>query len=331
MKGFKTGFLIPFVVLLFVVKVHAAEPLKGPSFTDPGRTFEMPPPWVKKPIRYEKWADTADVSVMLDQDAYQMILPLIQKYAKQRGLKIAIKEGTCGISAGMLGRKAVDIGGFCCPPGRQDRLPGLRFHTLGIVALAFLVHPDNPVDSVTITELRNIFQGKLYRWSELRTRNGRPGPQWVIRPIGRFHCPLRPGHWRLLLDNQDLFSPRLYEVGSMPDMIAQVSANKGAIGWEVLGRVEYYKKVGRVKPLRIDGYSPTDGNAIATKRYPFYRTYNITTWEGKGVENPKAKALVDYLMRQVARLGPEFGFIPASKLIKAGWKFKGDELIGEPD
>jgi phosphate transport system substrate-binding protein len=331
MKRFKTGFLIPFVVLLFVVEVHAAESLKGPSFTDPGRTFEMPPSWVKKPIRYEKWADKADVSVTLDQGVYQMILPLIQKYAKQRGLKIAVKEGTCGISAGMLDRKAVDIGGFCCPPGRQDRLPGLRFHTLGIVAQAFVVHPENPVESVTVTELRNIFQGKLYRWSELRTRNGKPGPQWVIRPIGRFHCPLRPGHWRLLLDNQDLFSPRLYEVGSMPDMIAQVSANKGAIGWEVLGMVEHYKKVGKVKPLRIDGYSPTDGNAIATKRYPFYRTYNITTWEGKGVENPKAKALVDYLMKEVESLGPEFGLVPASKLIKAGWRFKGDELIGEPD
>lgn len=311
--------------------MHAAEPLKGPSFIAPGQTFEMPPEWVKKPIRYEKWADKADVSVTLEQDVYHMILPLIQKYARQRGLKIAVKEGTCGISAGMLARKAVDIGGFCCPPGRQDRLPGLSFHTLGIVAKAFLVHPENPVESVSAIELRDIFQGKLYRWSELKTRNGKPGPQWVIRPIGRFHCPLRPGHWRLLLDNQDLFSPRLFEVGSMPDMIAQVSANKGAIGWEVLGMVEHYKNVGRVKPLRIDGYLPTDGNAIATKRYPFYRTYNITTWEGTGVENPRARALVDYLLKEVDSLGSEFGFVPASKLSKAGWKFKGDELIGEPD
>jgi ABC-type phosphate transport system substrate-binding protein len=260
-----------------------------------------------------------------------MILPLIQKYAKQRGLKIAVKEGTCGISAGMLDRKAIDIGGFCCPPGRQDRLPGLRFHTLGIVAKAFLVHPENPVESVSAKELRDIFQGKLYRWSQLKTRNGKPGPQWVIRPIGRLHCPLRPGHWRLLLDNPDLFSPRLYEVGSMPDMIAQVSTTKGAIGWEVLGMVEHYKNVGKVKPLRIDGYSPTDGNAIATNRYPFYRTYNITTWEGEGMENPRARALVDYLLKEVESFGSEFGFVPASKLSKAGWKFKGDELIGEPD
>ncbi len=330
MKRFKAVFIIPFAALSFAVVVHATETLKGPSFTSPNLTVKMPPEWVKKPIRYENWAAGSDISVTLEQDVYQLILPLIQEYAKQRGLKIAVKEGTCGISAGMLERKAVDIGGFCCPPGRQDRLPGLKFHTLGIVAKAFLVHPDNPVDSVSVTELRNIFQWKLYRWSELKTRSGKPGPKWVIRPIGRFHCPLRPGHWRLLLDNPNLFGPRLYEVGSIPDMIAQVSSYRGAIGWEVLGMVEHYKNVGRVKTLRIDGYSPTDGNAIATKRYPFYRTYNVTTWEGKGLENPKAKALVDYLRKEVQKLGPTFGFVPASKLVKAGWKFKGDELIGEP-
>jgi ABC-type phosphate transport system substrate-binding protein len=67
----------------------------------------------------------------------------------------------------------------------------------------------------------------------------------------------------------------------MPDMIAQVSSNKGAIGWEVLGMVEHYRNIGKVKPLRINGYSPTDVDAIAAKKYPFYRTYNITTWEGK--------------------------------------------------
>ncbi len=331
MKCLKSCFFIPFVALLFGVAVRAAEPLTGPSFTDPGRTFEMPSEWMKKPIRYEKWADNADISVALEQDVYQLILPLIEKYAKQRGLTIAVKEGTCGISAGMLKRKVVDIGGFCCPPGREDRLPGLKFHTLGIVAKAFLLHPENPIESVSSKELRDIFQGKLYRWSELKAGDGKAGPQWVIRPIGRFHCPLRPGHWRQLLDNGDLFSPRLYEVGSMPDMIAQVSANKGAIGWEVLGMVEHYKNVGKVKPLRIDGYSPTDGNAIAAKKYPFYRTYNLTTWEGKDVENPRARALVDYLLKEVEGLSSGFGFVPASKLGKAGWKFREDELIGEPD
>ncbi len=211
-------------------------------------------------------------------------------------------------------------------------MPGLKFHTLGIVAKAFLVHPENPVDNVSVKELRDIFRGKIRRWSELKTKDGRPGPPLTIKPVGRFHCPLRPGHWRFLLDNENLFSPELYEVGSMPDMIAAVAANKGAIGWETLGMVEHYRNMGRVIPLRIDGKSPSDVEALAAKRYPFYRTYNITTWEGKGVENPKAKALVDYLFNAVEGIDPvRSGMATASRLRKAGWKFKGNELVGEPN
>lgn len=194
------------------------------------------------------------------------------------------------------------------------------------------MHPENPVDNVSVKELRKIFQGKISRWSELKAKDGRPGPPLTIKPVGRFHCPLRPGHWRSLLDSEDLFSPRLYEVGSMPDMIAGVATNKGAIGWETLGMVEHYKDMGRVKTLKIDGNSPSDVEALATKRYPFYRTYNVTTWEGKDVENQKAKALVDYLINAVEGIDPvKSGIAPASTLRKAGWKFKGNELVGEPN
>jgi hypothetical protein len=36
-------------------------------------------------------------------------------------------------------------------------------------------------------------------------------------------------------------------------------------------------------------------------------------------------------MKEADNLGPGLGFVPATKLRKAGWKFKEDELIGEPD
>lgn len=320
------------IMVLFSAQAHAIDPLTGPPFTDPEDTFKMPPDWIRQPIKYEDWAGNADISVTLEQDVYQMLLPLIRKFEKEKGLKIAVKEGTCGISAGMLGRKVVDIGGYCCPPGKEDRLPGVNFHTLGIVAKAFLVHPANPVLNVSDIELRNIYRGKIQRWSELMTSEGKPGPDLTIKPVGRFHCPLRPGHWRLLLENEDLYSTGLYEVGSMPDMIAAVATNRAAIGWETLGMVEHHSNMGAVKTLKINGYSPNDGKALAEKKYPFYRTYNITTWEGKGLENPKAKELVAYLLKAFESIDPvRYGVAPASKLRKAGWRFREGELVGEPD
>lgn len=336
----KTSAFIRFLILLgaivfFNASISAAErpveSLRGKPFTDPSQIFEMPSDWVKKPIKYEAWAEKADIAITMEQDVYQLILPLIKKFEKAHNLKIEVREGTCGVSAGMLNRKVVDIAGFCCPPGKEDRLPGVRFHTLGIVSKAFLVHPDNPVDAVTEKELTEIFRGKILRWSELKTSTGQPGPEWRIRTIGRFHCRARPGHWRLLLDSDKLFSPRVKEVGSIPNMISLVAASRGAIGWEVLGMAEKYANLGKVKPLRINGYAPNDRDAVAAKKYPFYRTYNITTWEGKGLKNPNAEKLLEYLLKEVEGIGPESGFVSSARLKKAGWKFKGNELIGEPE
>lgn len=304
---------------------------RGEAFSDPNKKFPMPEDWIKKPIKYESWAGKADIAIALEQDVYQTILPLIKKYAKEKGLKIEVKEGTCGIAAGMLSRKTVDVGGFCCAAGLEDRLPGLKYHTLGIVSKTFFVNPVNTVDGLTEDQLRNIYRGKIFKWSELKTSSGIAGPDWTINAVGRLHCQKRPGHWRLLLDNDKLFSPRMVEVGSIPDMLFTVSRSREAIGWEVLSMVEKYKMNDKLKLLRINGYEPHDYKALAELKYPFYRVYNITTWDGPGVENAKAKKLVEYLIGEMETLDPaRFGFASPGLLKKAGWKFKDTELIGEP-
>ncbi len=54
-------------------------------------------------------------------------------------------------------------------PGATDRLPGVRFHTLGIAAIAFLVHPQNPIDNISTEQVRRIFKGEIYDRFELGT------------------------------------------------------------------------------------------------------------------------------------------------------------------
>jgi ABC-type phosphate transport system substrate-binding protein len=202
---------------------------------------------------------------------------------------------------------------------------------MGIVAKAFLVHPDNPIDNISGTQLRLIYRGKLSRWSELKTPAGNPGPDWMIKTLTRLHCPKRPGHWRQLLDSDAEFGPRVSKVGSIPDMISQVASSRDAIGWEVMTMVEKHRNTGKVKPLKIDGFLPTDTEALASLKYPFYRTYNLSTWEGKGVENKHARKLVTYMLKEFEKLdASRYGFVPASRLKKAGWKFIGNELAGEP-
>jgi len=303
--------------------------LRGKPFTDHTSTINMPASWKKKPIVYDKWSEGADIAISLDQHLYPALLPLINEYAKIHALKIKVKNGTCGITAGMLSQKKVDIGGFCCPPGLVDRLPGLKFHTLGIAAIALLVHKENPTKNITIREAREVFQGKLDKWSDLKSNKEKKLGADNIQSIGRLHCKKRPGHWRLLLAHQDLFSPELHEVGSIDDMIVSISKNRKAIGYEVLWMAQLYRNKGLVKPLMIDGFVPTESKHLISGKYPIYRTFNITTWNDKNQANDKALHLVEYILKRVSDIDKKFGIIPFTFLREAGWKFHGNELVGE--
>ncbi|MEF9438396.1 MAG: substrate-binding domain-containing protein, partial [Candidatus Mariimomonas ferrooxydans] len=246
-----------FASLLVFSTAQAEDPLnglEGEAFSDPSKQVQMPEEWIKKPVIYDKDNQGADLVISFNQQKYHTFLPLINEYAKKYGLNIKISEGTCGNSAGVLSNKSADIAMFCCPPGENDRLPGIIFHTLGVTPIALLVHPDNPIGNVTFKQAKDIFSGEIYKWSELQGSKEQPGPNLSVRPVGRLHCKKRPGHWRLLLDNIDLFSPRLNEVGAIPDMIAVLSSNRGAIGYETLWMAHYkYKQRGKVKALKIDG------------------------------------------------------------------------------
>lgn len=318
--------------LLFSI-VHAEESenvlLRGKAFSNPSVVVEMPEKWRQQPLNYRDWAKGADLAVNFDQQMYPLILPAIQQFAKDNKINIATWEGTCGTAAKDLTDKAVDMGGFCCPPSQNDRLPGLKFHTLGIEAIPILVHPNNPVNNLTFEQIQQIFQGSIARWSDVEIKPGVPGAKNVIQVVGRLHCKQRPGHWRLLLDNEDLFSPRLINVGTIADMISQVATDPHAIGFEELWMLERYRDKGEVKVLSVNAVTPHDLEQLARGKYPVYNTMGMAIWDDSHLKNPLAQRLVDHLLAHVETIDAKYGIVSAKKLRAAGWKFFENELIGE--
>lgn len=334
-KKSRTLLLIPFLSSSVAWAEHIHEHMGAPTFSNPDIFSEVDKDWKNKPFKHDKAHADADLVVALGQQSYPIFHKLIREYAEKNQLNIIIKPGTCGITAGRLRKKSADIGAYCCPPARSDRLPGLEFHSLGISPIALIVHPDNPMSNITSKQAREVFKGASTRWSQLdkkQTNNF----QHLIKPIGRLHCKIRPGHWRGLLNDEDQFSPRLFEVGVIPDMISQVSRNTGSIGWEVPLMVSYHQKKGTVRMLKIDGHDATDLKYVLSGKYPLYRSYSLTTWKkNAGNKNIKsqleAKKLVQYLQKHIEKVHTDISYIPPSQLRLAGWKFQGDELIGEPD
>lgn len=330
----RAGLMAVLIMLcLGTVASVSRAPEGGEAFTAATSVVDMGEAWRKQPIRYdEAWAKDTDLAITLDQHLYPALSPLINRFSRERGVRIVSQEGTCGISAGLVAKKRVDIGGYCCPPGTTDRLPGLQYHTLGISALGILVNALNPVTDLDVKTIRDLFRGEIQHWSQLPAADPAAGFMEPVRVLARFHCKQRPGHWRLILDNEELFSLRTEEVGSIEDMIANIAALPGAIGYEVLWNIARHQATGKVKYLRVGGADPTRAADVASGNYPFYRVYNISTWrQGSGMENTVASDLVRYLMTHLDEVKPEFSLVPADTLRQAGWKFDRDELVGGPE
>ncbi|MBF0399508.1 MAG: substrate-binding domain-containing protein [Magnetococcales bacterium] len=305
--------------------------LKGPPFSNPDDITPKPAAWQQQPVRYRPQDAGLDVTLLLDQNIYPGLLPLVQEFARAKQWNVAVHEGTCGPAAEGILRKEVDIGGSCCPTAKEDRLPGLRWHTVGISPMAMLVNAADPIDNLTSDQVRDIFQGKLTRWAQIPTIGDKISAATLIRPITRLHCKFRPGHWRLILDNEELFGPRVSEVGTIMDVAASVGRTRGALGyvenWQIVADPKYRETV---KAIQINGQDPRNHNAVATGLYPFYWVYNVSTWSADNTVNPKAQQLVQYLIDHADRIDPALHLVPAAELKKKGWKFKDDELVGEP-
>jgi phosphate transport system substrate-binding protein len=325
------------LVVVFIVQMDTAsaesmnlpEALQGPAFSDPGKKTEISDSnWLKQKVQHPPGFKNPDILASLDQHLYNAIAPMIKTYANEHGLHIALQEGTCGITSGMLTAKQADVGGYCCTPATSDRLPGLTFHTIGLASIAIIVHPDNPVNNVTMAEVRRLFSGDIDNWNQLSDHNAKSYNR-PIQPITRLHCKLRPGNWRVILDNEDLFSPNIQDVPSISDMVDSVAGLPTAVGWVTRWILDRDPSGKRVKILSIDGARPEDMTALAQERYPFFRTLNLTLWQGTAA-NPQAQQLVQHLLQQLDQKKLNSHVVPVDRLRANGWRFLDDELIGKP-
>lgn len=159
-----------------------------------------------------------------------------------------------------------------------------RTTVLGDDALAVVLHPDNPHDSLTRVELQNILLGSLSNWDSLG--EGQSGEMVLV-----FDQP-KTGAIRFLketlLSSKDTIQARRYAAKGHDDLVEYVSQNPQAIGFIGVSWIsdrdqpsvkEYLSKV---KLARLETPDTSDMPGvfirpyqadIALRRYPLTRTF----------------------------------------------------------
>ena len=102
------------------------------------------------------------------------------------------------------------------------------------MAKAVVVNPANPVEDLTLQQARDIFGGKVFRWSEVKTAGKAAGRDRPIRVIARFHCPERPGHWRVPAGQRGPVQPE-GQRGAHDLRHSRGARSADSVGWEAPG------------------------------------------------------------------------------------------------
>jgi len=196
---------------------------------------------------------------------------------------------------------------------REKRGEDPKEHVVGYDALAVYVHPDNPIDSISLEELAEIYGegGRITRWAQLGVQHESHGRDTIVR-IGRQNSSGTYVFFREAV----LGKKRDFKLGSLDrsgskDVVALVARTPLAIGYSGMGYATPEVKTLRVSKRRGEpGLPPTVENA-RNRSYLLTRALQVyTAGEPTG---PVAKYL-DWMMSPKEHGGQEIvmelGYVP---------------------
>jgi phosphate transport system substrate-binding protein len=184
----------------------------------------------------------------------------------------------------------------------------LKLIPIGKEAFVFFVNKENPIDNLTINNIRDIYSGKVTNWNKL---NG------VDQDIMAFQRPKNSGSQTILekiMGNISIIKPRMEyavaaEMGKIIDMVADYRNFPNAIGYSFLQFSTGMVKNDQIKLLSIDGIFPSY-EAIQNGSYPFSEIFYAIYIDSDN-KNENIDLFIEWILsRQGQTLISKTGYIP---------------------
>ena len=172
--------------------------------------------------------------------------------------------------------------------------------------ISIVVHPSNPVNGVSMAQLRQIWQPSAERTVTNWNQVNRSWPNLTMQLFG-------PGTASGTFDffteavNGDGGASRTDYTPSEDDnvLVQGVAGNPGAIGY--FGFAYYEQNRERLKLLPVDGVTPSAAT-IASGQYPLSRPMFIYV-NAEALRRPQVRRFVNYFVQNAATLAPQVGYV----------------------
>jgi phosphate transport system substrate-binding protein len=180
---------------------------------------------------------------------------------------------------------AADLAGSVRPSSGSAVDSGLTFTPVAWDGLVLITSPSNPVSSLTLQQVHDIYYGKITNWKDVGGNDSPMDVFAVASPGDGVEFSLR----KLLFGrgSQPVAAPRLYV--NTTQLEASVALDPRGFGVSTLSSVAGNSKI---KMLRIDGVAPSI-STVASGSYPLFTEVYLVT----NPSSPKAadaKAFVDF-------------------------------------
>lgn len=203
---------------------------------------------------------------------------------------------------------------FCSMPSEEQQQmaddAGFEFELTPFLngAFVFFVNKDNPIESLSVQQLYDIYSGKITNWSEVGgddvdiiayQRPNNSGSQ-----TGMYHY--------IIPEDEIMEAPterKIADMGGIIDAVASYENSEGAIGYSYYYYVTSMHYTDEIKLIGIDGTEPSD-DTIANGTYPLINPSYVII-DADTPEDSPIRDIVEWIVSPAGQeTGREAGYVP---------------------
>lgn len=177
-------------------------------------------------------------------------------------------------------------------------------------AFVFIVNVDNPVDSLTLEQIKDIYSGKITNWKEVGGEDAEIIP--YQRPV---NSGSQSGMLQLVMKDIPMMEAPSSELtvgmGDLVDAVAMYDNSKYALGYSYYYYVNTMYKRDTIKILAIDGI-PANKETIKSGEYPIMTSGWLVFRKDEPEDSMTRKWVTAVTSSRGGKIIEDAGYVPAN-------------------